>query len=101
MIKQNSDGFFTQFLPIIVAYIIKSSYRLLSHIWLSVKVCVKICKMCFEFRFRSGLVGNIDNKVGHLVFSAKTPILLHACSKQSHTDLKDRRLTAGLFGNLC
>lgn len=37
-------------------------------------------------------MGNIDNKVGHLAFPAKTPILLYACSKQSHMDLKDWQL---------
>lgn len=46
-------------------------------------------------------MGKINNKVGHLAFSANTPTLLYACSKQSRMDLKDPRLTAGLFGNLC
>lgn len=67
---------------------------------LTVRVCVKICKMCFKFRFKSGLMGN-DNKVGHLAFSSKTPTLPYACSKQSHMDLNDARLTAGLNGNRC
>lgn len=45
-------------------------------------------------------MGNIDKKVGHLAFSAETPTLLYNCSKQSHMDLKDPRLTAGLLGNI-
>lgn len=67
---------------------------------LGVKSLRECCRMCFKFRF-NGLMRNFDNKVGHLVFSAKTPTLLYACSKQSHMDLKDPRSTAGMFRNLC